>query len=160
MDACAWVEGGGGGGGRAAQFMGIVPLPEQSARNTEASRAQLQNSLGALDVPDVPAMGIAPSMPTNLAADGLDIPDLSAHPYALLLSPHARAGPVPVAAAYAGPHPTSPNFAQLIHILAVHQHSCRWSDVCERVDNVLKSQNDLTQDASISRLLDDPHFRL
>ena len=140
--------------------MGIVPLPEQSTRNAEESCAQLQNSPGALDVPDAPAMGIVLSTPTNLAADSSDIPNLSAHPYALLLSPCARAGPMPVAAVYAGLHPTSPNFSQLIHILAVHQHSCRQSDVCERADNILKSQNDLTQDASASCLLDDPHFRL
>ena len=140
--------------------MGIVPLLEQSARNAEESHAQLQNSPGALDAPDTPAVGIAPFTLTNLAADSSDIPDLSVHPYALLLSPHAHAGPMPVAAAYVGPHPTSPNFAQLIRILAVHQHSCRWSDVCEQADNILKSQNDLTQDVSVSHLLNDPHFRL
>ena len=86
-----------------------MPLPEQSARNAEESCAQLQNSLGALDAPDAPAVGIAPSTPTNLAADSLDIPDLSAHPYTLPLSPRAHAGPMPIAVAYAGPHPTSPN---------------------------------------------------
>ena len=131
MDAHARVEGGGRGSGRAVQFMGIMPLLEQSAQNAEESRAELQNSPGALDAPGMPTVGIALSTLTNLAADSSDIPDLSAHPYALPLSPRARAGPMPVAAAYAGLHPMSPNFAQLIRILAVHQHSCRWSDVCE-----------------------------
>ena len=79
MDARVWVEGGGGGGGCAAQFMGIMLLLEQSTKNTKESHVQLQNCLGALDAPDAPAMGIALSMLTNLAADGLDIPDLSAH---------------------------------------------------------------------------------
>ena len=103
MDARAWVEGGGGGGGHAAQFMGIMPLPEQSTQNTEESRAHLQNSLGALDALDAPAMGIMLSTLMNLAADGVDIPNLSAHPYALPLSPCACAGPVPIAVVYAGP---------------------------------------------------------
>ena len=71
--------------------MGIVLLLEQSAWNAEESCAQLQNSLGALDVPDVPAVGILLSMPTNLAADGSNIPNLSVHPYALSLSPCACA---------------------------------------------------------------------
>ena len=71
--------------------MGIVLLPEQSAWNAEESCSQLQNSLGALDVPDAPAVGIMLSMPTNLAADGSNIPNLSVHPYALLLLPCASA---------------------------------------------------------------------
>ena len=140
--------------------MGIVPLLEQSTQNAEESCVQLQNSPGVLDAPDVPTMGITLSMPMNLAADGLDIPNLSVHPYALPLLPCACAGPMPIAVAYVGPHPMSPNFAQLIRILAVHQHSCRQLDVCEQVDNILKSQNDLTQDTSTSHLFNDPHFYL
>ena len=106
------------------QFMGIMPLPEQSTRNTEESRAHLQNSPGVLDALDAPAVGIMLSMLTNMAADGLDIPNLSAHPYALLLSPRTCAGPVPMQAPCPllwcmRAHPTSPNLAQLIHILAV-----------------------------------------
>jgi len=102
------------------QFMDIAPLPEQGGRNMVEDRANLQNANVSTDALDVPAVGIALSTPTNLSVNELDLPDLSTHPYAQPFTPRRRAGPVPVSAVYAGPHPTSPEYNTNKHRLPPH----------------------------------------
>ena len=87
MDAYAQAEGGGGGGGRHAVH------GHCTAARAEHTKHRGELCTAAPGVLDTPAMGIALSTLTNLAANGSDIPNLSVHPYALPLSPHACVGP-------------------------------------------------------------------
>ncbi|KAF8587800.1 hypothetical protein K439DRAFT_1614095 [Ramaria rubella] len=107
------------------QFVDIVPVPMEEGKGKEkeklvetraqkldvedvSNRSHSQNS-NVSDSLSVPGVGIALSTPPK-PSSYVDLPDLSTHPYAQPSTSRIHQELMPVSAAYAGPHLTSPGY--------------------------------------------------